>query len=56
VVRRLGLAHARHVIKEVGAAAASWRRVAKVLGLKPAEIEWMASAFEHDDLARAVAL
>jgi serine/threonine-protein kinase HipA len=52
----LGLAQARNVIKEVAAATATWRRVAKGIGLRAAEIDRMASAFEHDDLARALAL
>lgn len=52
----LGLAQARNAIKEVAAATATWRRVAKGVGLRAAEIDRMASAFEHDDLARALAL
>lgn len=56
MVRQLGLAQARHVIKELAAATATRRRVAKGLSLRPAEIERMASAFEHDDIARALAM
>jgi serine/threonine-protein kinase HipA len=52
----LGLAQARAVIREVAAAAATWRSVAKEVGARSAEITRMASAFEHDDLARALAL
>lgn len=35
---------------------AAWRREAKKLGLTPAEIDRMASAFEHEDLKAALAL
>jgi serine/threonine-protein kinase HipA len=52
----LGLAQARTVIKEVAAATATWRTVAKETGARPAEINRMASAFEHDDLTKALAL
>ena len=46
---------AHRIGKEVGQAVAAWRREAKKLGLTPAEIERMASAFEHEDLKAAVA-
>jgi serine/threonine-protein kinase HipA len=52
----LGLPAARAVIKEVAMATATWRDVAKEAGAKVAEIGRMASAFEHDDLKRALAL
>jgi serine/threonine-protein kinase HipA len=52
----LGLAQARTVIKEVAAATTTWRVVAKEVGARPAEINRMSSAFEHDDLTRALAL
>lgn len=44
---------ARRIAAEVGRAVATWRRVAAKLGLKRAEIDRMASAFEHEDLAAA---
>ncbi len=47
---------AREIAAEVGQAVSTWRRVAKELGLLPAEINRMASAFEHDDLAAALRL
>jgi serine/threonine-protein kinase HipA len=52
----LGPAQARTVIKEVAAATATWRAVAKETGARPAEVNRMASAFEHDDLTKALAL
>jgi serine/threonine-protein kinase HipA len=38
----------------VGAAVSDWRNVAKKYKLKAADIEHMSSAFEHDDLRRAI--
>ena len=52
----LSLAKARGIIKEVAAATAQWRQTAKQLRVRSAEIERMASAFEHDDLRRALGL
>jgi serine/threonine-protein kinase HipA len=52
----LGSAQARTVIKEVAAATATWRAPAKQTGARPAEINRMASAFEHDDLTKALTL
>lgn len=52
----LSLAKARAVIREVAAATCAWKVVAAEAGAKPTEIHRMASAFEHDDLARAKAL
>jgi serine/threonine-protein kinase HipA len=52
----LGLAAARAIIKEVAVVTATWRETAKETGARPAEITRMASAFEHDDLKRALAL
>jgi serine/threonine-protein kinase HipA len=52
----LGLAAARAIIKEVAAATATWRETAKGAGARAAEITRMASAFEHDDLGRALRL
>jgi serine/threonine-protein kinase HipA len=40
---------ARAVVAEVGRAVAGWRQVAARLGIGNAEIERMASAFEHED-------
>jgi serine/threonine-protein kinase HipA len=52
----LTLAQARSIIKEVATVTATWRDTAKAVGARPAEITRMASAFEHDDLSRALAL
>jgi len=52
----LGLQQARAVIKEVATATATWRDVARESGARPSEINRMASAFEHDDLKRALVL
>jgi serine/threonine-protein kinase HipA len=52
----LGIAGARRIIKEVATATSEWRSVAKKVGVKAAEIDRMASAFEHDDLKQALAL
>lgn len=45
---------ARTIAREAGNAVASWRKEAARLGVRNAEIERMASAFEHDDLKAAV--
>lgn len=52
----LSLADALEIAKEVGNAVASWRGEAARFGLKAAEVNRMASAFEHDDLKQAVAI
>jgi len=52
----LTLAQARTIVKEVGAVTVTWRDAAKAVGAHPAEIRRMASAFEHDDLRRALAI
>jgi serine/threonine-protein kinase HipA len=52
----LTLAQARAVIKDVATVTAGWRDTAKTVGARSAEINRMASAFEHDDLKRALAL
>ena len=44
---------AKRIVREVGAAVALWRRTALALGLTAAEIERMASAFEHADAYQA---
>ncbi len=41
---------ARRIAKKVGKSVASWRKVARRLGLRASEIDRMASAFEHADL------
>jgi serine/threonine-protein kinase HipA len=52
----LTLAQARANIKELAAVTATWRDTAKAVGARLAEISRMASAFEHDDLKRALVL
>jgi len=52
----LTLQQARVIIKEVATVTATWRETAKATGARSAEITRMASAFEHDDLKRALAL
>lgn len=52
----LPLAAARDIIREVGAAVATWRAVAATVEAKPSEINRMASAFEHEDLEKARAI
>ena len=47
---------AREVIKQVAHATSQWRTVAGAAGAKVSEIDRMASAFEHDDLTRALAI
>lgn len=52
----LTLDQARTIIKEVASVTATWRDVAKTTGARSAEIARMATAFEHDDLRRGLAL
>jgi serine/threonine-protein kinase HipA len=47
---------AREIIKAVGKAVSGWRKEAARLGLVPAQIDRIASAFEHEDLEAAIAL
>lgn len=47
----LTLEAARAIAREVGAVVATWRQEAKKVKLTASQIERMASAFEHDDLA-----
>lgn len=47
---------ARAIVGEVATATAAWRDAARELAAPRREIERMASAFEHDDLRRALAL
>lgn len=51
----LGDDEARAIIAEVGRVVATWRKEAEHLGLSATEINRMASAFEHDELKRALA-
>jgi serine/threonine-protein kinase HipA len=55
IAAQFGLAkdEARAIVAEVGAAVSKWKYVAKTHKLKTAEIDRMASAFEHDDLRQA---
>lgn len=52
----LTLADARAIAGEVGRAVANWRRAAAMVGLRPAEVDRMASAFDHEDLKAALSL
>jgi serine/threonine-protein kinase HipA len=45
---------AQTIVRAVGAAVSRWRDTAKSLGLSSTEIDRMSSAFEHEDLKRAV--
>jgi serine/threonine-protein kinase HipA len=40
----------------MAAVTATWRETASPFGARPAEIRRMASAFEHDDLRKGLAL
>ncbi len=55
VVDYFGLTHARArgILGEAAAAVSDWRRVAGSLGLTAAQLDRMASAFEHADLEAA---
>lgn len=46
---------ARAIVREVGTATAKWRQVAQAIGQSAKQIERMASAFDHEDLALAIA-
>lgn len=52
----LNEADSQRIAAQAGAAVAMWRKVAIKLGLTSAEIDRMASAFEHEDLKAALAL
>lgn len=52
----LSLQSAREILKAVAGVTATWREEAKKVGARRAEINRMASAFEHEDLAQALAL
>jgi serine/threonine-protein kinase HipA len=52
----LGLKEARLIIREVAKVTKNWRAIAVEVGAKASEISRMASAFEHEDLNRALKL
>ena len=52
----LTLAQARVIIKDVALVTATWRDTARAVGARPGEITRMTSAFEHDELQKALAL
>nr|WP_233125920.1 HipA domain-containing protein [Gluconobacter sp. DsW_058] len=52
----LTLPQARAVIKDMATVTATWRETAREVGARSAEIQRMASAFEHNDLRQALAL
>jgi serine/threonine-protein kinase HipA len=52
----LGLTAARRIIKAVADVTATWRQTAQEVGARAREIDRMASAFEHPELAQALAL
>lgn len=52
----LSLAQARGVIREVASVTATWKEVARQVNARPAEIQRMASAFQHDALEQALVL
>jgi serine/threonine-protein kinase HipA len=45
---------ARAIVSRVGSVVRNWREDAKGMGLPDSEIDRMASAFEHEDLAKAI--
>ena len=50
----LKLIRAKEIAREVGAIVSGWRALALQLGIRGAEVDRMASAFEHRDLKAAV--
>ncbi len=50
----LSSAEAKKIAKEVGLATAQWKKVASKLKIKKQEIDRMATAFEHEDLQKAL--
>ena len=52
----LSQGEANRIAGQVGQAVATWRKQAAKLGITAAEIDRMASAFEHEDLKAALAL
>lgn len=53
---RVTKTQARQTAREVANAVSRWRRAATSLGISAAETEIVASAFEHDELAREIEL
>jgi serine/threonine-protein kinase HipA len=51
---RIKKTRAREIIKEVALAVGEWRTVAAQFGLSQKELDRMASAFEHEDLKKAL--
>ena len=51
----LKLPQAKQIVAEVAAAVLDWREVAAANGLTAAQIDRMASAFEHEDILKAAA-
>lgn len=51
----LSLVDARSILGQVAGATSRWREVARDVGASSAEMDRMASAFEHDDLRQALA-
>jgi len=52
----LSLQEARTILKEVASATRTWKSVAQEVGASSTEIRRMSSAFEHDDLRKALTL
>jgi serine/threonine-protein kinase HipA len=52
----LSAPEARAIVRAVAEVTATWREAAAARGARPAEIRRMQSAFDHGDLARALAL
>jgi len=52
----LKAAQAKEIVSQVALVVRDWARIAEQNGARPPEIKRMASAFEHDDLAKALAL
>lgn len=50
----LSRSRADAVVREVAAATSRWRAIAASLGVKPSAIDRMETAFEHDELQRAL--
>ena len=48
--------HAREIVVEVARATATWREVAHQVGAPARELDYLESAFEHDDLEKALTL
>jgi serine/threonine-protein kinase HipA len=52
----LSRAAAKEIVKSVAQVTATWRNASAARGARPSEINRMASAFQHDDLAQALVL